>query len=64
MADQQDPQVNLALPLSAVNYILQAIATRPYGEVKALIEEVTKQAQEHLRSQAPADDEAPAESTD
>lgn len=51
MSEQnQDPTVTLAIPLSVVNYILQAIATRPYGEVKVIIEEVTRQAQEQLKS--------------
>lgn len=49
MNNQQEPIVNLSLSLGVVNYVIQALAARPYAEVKGVIDEVTRQTQEQLQ---------------
>ena len=50
--------VNLALPLSAVNYLLQALQDKPYREVSGLVTAITMQAQAQVDAPAPRAAEA------
>jgi len=49
--------INLTLTVDELNYILNAVAARPYAEVKDLVEKIQKQGAEELAkaqaSQAP-----------
>lgn len=49
---QKDPTINLQLPLSAVNYMLQALGQRPFGEVAGLIKDIGTQAEVQLKAEA------------
>jgi len=43
-----DPQINLSLPLSAVNLTLGVLGQRPYAEVAGLIQTIVAQANEQV----------------
>jgi hypothetical protein len=48
-----DPIIPLQLPLSTVNYLLNTLAQRPYGEVNGLVQSLQDQAEAHLKAQEP-----------
>lgn len=46
--NNENPMLTLALPLSAVNYVLQALSARPHAEVDELIRDVVTQVQARM----------------
>lgn len=53
--------INLKLTLDEVNYILNAVAARPYSEVKDLIAKIQKIGAEEVMKQQSQEISAPAE---
>jgi len=54
--------INLSLTVDEVNYILNAVAARPYAEVKDLVEKLQKQGAEELaKAQAAEAPQPPAQ---
>lgn len=51
MNQRQEPIINLSLPLSAVNRLLEGAAQLPYAAVAPLIHEVQQQADAQLKQQ-------------
>jgi hypothetical protein len=49
---EKEPRIALTLPLGAVNYVLQTLAARPYGEVKGLMDDITAQTEQALATPA------------
>ncbi len=58
MSKTQDPIINLALPLSVVNVLLQGTATLPYHTAAPVMHEVQRQAEAQLTAGVPPSAEA------
>lgn len=51
----QDKTINISLPLTAVNIVLNALAQRPFAEVAGVIQEIKSQAEAQVAQAAAAE---------
>jgi hypothetical protein len=54
-------ELSLKLTIEEINYILQTLGTRPYGEVKGLLEKIKGDAETQLSTMQPVPAEAKPE---